>query len=139
MEVRWSDLDPNFHMLHSKYYDLGAHCRMTFFASNGLTSAVLLANEVGPILFSEHCSFRRELVFGDTPMINMMLTKARADYSRWSIRHEIWKNAETLAATIECSGAWINTKERKLAIPPQEILKCFDLAPRSADFVLETI
>lgn len=137
-EVRWADLDPNFHMLHSRYYDLGAHCRMTFFVTNGLTPAVLQAHEVGPIIFAERCEFKRELVFGDQPTINMLLTRAREDYSRWTIRHEIWKNADTLAAIIECSGAWMNTKARKLAAPSKEILQCFDHAPRSEDFVLDT-
>lgn len=29
-EIRWADLDPNYHVLHSKYYDFGriAVCRI---------------------------------------------------------------------------------------------------------------
>ena len=31
IDIRWADLDPNFHVLHSKYLDFGAYCRMSFF------------------------------------------------------------------------------------------------------------
>ena len=30
IQVRWSDLDPNFHLRHSVYYDWGAYCRIEF-------------------------------------------------------------------------------------------------------------
>ncbi|MBI1782589.1 MAG: thioesterase, partial [Sphingobacteriales bacterium] len=37
VEVRWADLDPNFHVLHSKYYDFGAYIRMSYLTENGIT------------------------------------------------------------------------------------------------------
>ena len=30
IQLRWSDLDPNFHVRHSVYYDWGAFCRIEF-------------------------------------------------------------------------------------------------------------
>lgn len=30
IQLRWSDLDPNFHLRHSVYYDWGAFCRIEF-------------------------------------------------------------------------------------------------------------
>ena len=57
IEVRWSDLDPNFHVLHSKYYDFGAYCRMAFLVENGLSPATMLEHKIGPILFREECVF----------------------------------------------------------------------------------
>ena len=41
LDIRWADLDPNFHVLHSKYYDFGAYCRMSFMTENGLDPAFL--------------------------------------------------------------------------------------------------
>jgi len=40
-----------------------------------------------------------------------------------------------LSAVIIVDGAWINTKERKLATPPLEIADVFNKMPRSTDFL----
>src|SRR3954469_14074290 len=73
VEVRWSDLDPNFHIRHSVYYDFGAFVRMSLLAEVGLTTEVLMQNQLGPILFREECVFKRELHFKDIVTINVVL------------------------------------------------------------------
>src|SRR5687767_5309836 len=92
LEIRWSDLDPNFHVLHSRYYDFGAYCRMAYFVEYGITPSVMTAHDIGPILFREECIFKREITFGDKVTINFVLTDHTADYGRWSMTHELWKN-----------------------------------------------
>lgn len=134
IELRWSDLDPNFHVLHSKYYDLGAFCRMAFLVENGLTPAVMQEHNVGPILFREECIFRKELNFSDEVRIDLTGTAARSDYSRWSMQHNIWKNGDTLAAVIKVDGAWMDTKLRKLTAPPSIVYEVFNKLPKSPDF-----
>ncbi|MFT3911230.1 MAG: acyl-CoA thioesterase [Ferruginibacter sp.] len=137
IEVRWADLDPNFHMLHSKYYDLGAYCRMSYLVEYGITPAFLKQNHIGPIIFREECIFKREINFGDEISINVKMQKVNHDASRWTMVHEIWKNGDTLAALITCDGAWMDTKLRKLAIPGKEIFKVFEEAPRTNDFIMQ--
>lgn len=136
LEIRWSDLDPNFHVLHSRYYDYGAFCRMAFLVENGLTPELMKEYHIGPILFREECFFKKEIKFGDEVSINLKLSKMTSDYSRWSMEHEIWKNAEILAATTNIDGAWMDTQKRKLAIPPPLIKNIFETCPRSANFEL---
>ena len=65
VEVRWSDMDPNFHLRHSVYYDWGAYMRLTFLLEQGITPAVMQQLHFGPILFREECVFKREIAFGD--------------------------------------------------------------------------
>ena len=84
VEVRWADLDPNFHVLHSKYYDFGAYVRMCYLTENGITPEVLTKYQIGAIIFREECIFRREIKFGDAVKITLMLGKARKDVSRWT-------------------------------------------------------
>jgi acyl-CoA thioester hydrolase len=50
IEIRWADLDPNFHVLHSKYYDFGAYCRMSFLTEHGMTAAWMVEKNIGPII-----------------------------------------------------------------------------------------
>lgn len=136
MDLRWADLDPNFHVLHSRYYDFGATCRMTFLIQSGLTPQLMNELQIGPILLREECYFRKELRYGDVITANLKISKRTADGSRWSMEHEIFKNEDTLAAKINIDGAWMNTHTRKLAAPPEIIIKIFDSIVRTDDFQL---
>ena len=136
LQIRWADLDPNFHVLHSRYYDFGAYCRMSFFIENGITVPMMQKNNIGPIIFREECLFKSEIKFGDVLMINLLLDKVTEDYRKWTLQHEIWKNGDTLAALITVDGAWMDTVLRKVIAPPESFSQCFEGIPRSAGFEL---
>lgn len=134
IDVRWSDLDPNFHVRHSAYYDFGAYCRISFFEEYGLSNTAMQKLQFGPILFREEAVFRKEIRMGDDLVIDLSLIKSRKDFSRWSIRHQIIKKPDTVAAVLTLDGAWINTHLRKLATPPAELAEVFGKMPRTEDF-----
>ncbi len=134
IEIRWSDLDPNFHVRHSVYYDLGAFVRMGFLTENGLSTEVLMQNNLGPILFREECLFKREIYFKDTISINLVLKQCTATYSRWTMQHEIIKNGDIVSAIITVDGAWMDTAKRKLTVPPDFVKPGMEKIPRAVDF-----
>lgn len=134
VEVRWSDIDPNFHLRHSVYYDWGAYIRLCFLYESGITAEVMQQLHFGPILFREECIFKREIHFADTIEVNVQLLKCRRDFSRWSMQHEVWKNTDTLSAFITVDGAWMDTKQRKLATPPELIQQGFEALPKAKNF-----
>ena len=134
LQIRWSDLDPNFHLRHSVYYDWGALCRMEYLIQHGLTPAVMQKLHFGPIIFREEAVFRKEIKYGDNLNINLKLVKGRRDYSRWTIAHEIKKQEDTLCAVVTVDGAWMNLKERKLFIPSVEVTDVFSQMPIGEDF-----
>jgi acyl-CoA thioester hydrolase len=134
VEVRWADLDPNFHLRHSVYYDYAAYCRISFLQEHGLGADALGRLQFGPILFREEAVFRKEIRPGDQLGITLEVIRSRLDFSRWSIRHQLIKNGTILSAVITVDGAWINTRERKLATPPPAIAGVFDMMPKSQDF-----
>ena len=134
MEIRWADLDPNFHVLHSKYYDYGAFCRMSFMTEHGIIPLVMIENSIGLIIFREECLFKKEIKFGDELNVNLKLSKCTPDAGRWSMMHELWINGDTLAAIINLDGAWLDTKLRKLAKPPGIFKIGFELIPRTENF-----
>ncbi len=135
IDIRWADLDPNYHLRHSVYYDYGAFCRIRFFEDLGLSTTRMEELKFGPILFREEAIFRKEIRMGDELTIDLQLFKSRQDYSRWTIRHQLVKNKDILAAVINVDGAWINTALRKLATPPASLTEVFAKMPRSEDFV----
>jgi acyl-CoA thioester hydrolase len=134
LDIRWSDLDPNFHMRHSVYYDYGAFCRITFLNSQGLTPAFMMENNIGPILFREECVFRKEVRLGDKLQIDLQLVTSTANFGRWTIRHNVIKNDNILAAVITVDGAWIDVSRRKLTTPPEQVFSTFNAMPRVSDF-----
>lgn len=133
VQVRWSDLDPNFHFRHSVYYDWGAMCRMEFLVKHGLTTSLMQQLQFGPIILREEAIFRREIKYGDPVIINLQLAKGRRDYSRWTITHEIKKD-DLVCARLTIDGAWLNTKERKMFLPPAKAVEVFQQMPVGNNF-----
>lgn len=93
--------------------------------------------KMGPILFREETKFFREVGMEGTITMTVALSKARADGSRWSFFHEMYRPDGIKAATIEVDGAWLDVVKRKLAIAPQEIAGLFLAMPKTEDFILE--
>ena len=134
VQIRWADIDQNRHLRHSVYYDYGAMVRITFLSRMGLTAEKLDELKIGPIIFREEAIFKREIHLEDVIEIDLELTKATPDYSRWTIRHNITKKDGTVAAILNLDGAWIDIQKRKLALAPEFIQKIFLDFPKSGDF-----
>jgi len=135
ISLRWSDMDPNFHMRHSVYYDLGSQQRIEILSAHGLTLQVMQEQGFGPVLFREECIFKREIRLSDQITITATLQKMRADGSRWSIQHEFRNQKDEVCALLNLDGAWMDTRLRRLANPtPQIALEVFQQFPKTADF-----
>jgi len=134
VQVRWSDLDPNFHLRHSVYYDWGAMCRLEFLSSVGLTWKRMQQLQTGPIIFREECIFRKEIRLNDPVTIDMRLLKAKRDFSRFTIQHEIKRNPETVSAILTVDIAWLNGATRKLTVLPKEDVDVLAKTPFTENF-----
>lgn len=134
VEIRWSDLDPNFHLRHSAYYDFGAYCRIAFLNEHGITPVVMTQHAIGPVLFREECIFKKEIKFGDNITIHLKLDSLSNDYRKWTMVHELWKNDEALAAIITIEGAWMSTALRKIIAPPEIFREAFEMLPKTGNF-----
>ena len=134
VEIRWADLDPNFHLRHSVYYDYGASARIDYLQEMGITAQYMQEHFLGPVILREECVFRKEIRPTDSITIDLTLLKARADYSRWSIRHNIYKNGDTLSAIITIDAAWMDTSKRKLIVPPEAVVNTFIAMPKDLQF-----
>lgn len=137
ISIRWSDLDPNFHMRHSAYYDFGAQHRVEVLEQEGLTMRAMQENHIGPILFREECIFRKEIRLGNKIIISTKIGKMKPDASRWTIVHELKNEKDELCAVISVDGVWMDTKLRKLATPTPEIVQdVMNGFPKTEDFIL---
>lgn len=136
ISIRWSDLDPNFHMRHSAFYDFGAQHRIEVLEQHGLTMKIMQKQFFGPVLFREEAVFRKEIHLSDTITITTKMGKMKADASRWTIVHELRNQRDELCAVISVDGAWMDTKLRKLASPtPQIVVDVMNAFPKTEDFI----
>ncbi|MBC7845034.1 MAG: thioesterase family protein [Flavobacterium sp.] len=134
LSFRWADLDPNFHVRHSVYYDFGAQHRIEILEQLGLTLRVMQKEHFGPVLFREECVFRKEINLADVITMQTKMAKMNEDASRYSIVHELYRE-EVLCAVITIDGAWMDTKLRKLASPtPQIVIDALNDFPKTTTF-----
>lgn len=133
VQIRWSDLDVNGHIRHSAYYDWGALCRIQFLQEHGLDVKTMQQLQIGPVIFREEAVFKKEIKLEDAIQINLKLLKARKDFSRWTMQHEIIKE-NNIATLITLDGAWISTALRKLTTPPGIVALAYENMPKSDTF-----
>jgi acyl-CoA thioester hydrolase len=137
ISIRWSDLDPNFHMRHSAYYDFGAQHRIEILERQGLTMKIMQQQHFGPVIFREECVFRKEIHLGDKIFISTKIGKLKSDGSRWTIIHELKDENEVICAILTIDGAWMDTQLRKLAQPtPQIAQEVMNAFPKTEDFIV---
>ncbi|ALJ00974.1 acyl-CoA thioesterase [Rufibacter tibetensis] len=135
--VIWAQVDANMHLRHSAYADFAAQARISMLDTLGLDFKTFQHLKIGPILFREELQYLREVGINDTVKVESVLTKARPDGSRWSIRHELYRSDGVKAAIINVDGAWIDLLKRKLAGLPEDLAQKFMSLPQAEDFVLE--
>ena len=135
ISLRWADIDANYHVRHSVYYDLAAQHRIELLAASGLTIQVMQQQQFGPVLFREECIFRREMKLTDTITITASLQKMQPDASRWTIQHLFTNQDGVKCAVLTVDGAWIDTVKRKLANPvPQLVIEVMNSFPKAEAF-----
>ncbi|MDX5438401.1 MAG: thioesterase family protein [Pontibacter sp.] len=134
-KVMWSHLDANMHMRHSAYADFAAQARIVVLDRLGLDLKAFQRLKIGPILFREELTYLREVGINEHIKVSVELTKSRPDGSRWSIRHEVYREDGVKAAVIHVDGAWLDLQQRKLATLPEELVEQFNLLNKSEDYV----
>jgi acyl-CoA thioester hydrolase len=134
ISLRWADIDANFHLRHSVFYDLCAQQRMEALTSMGITLRTMQEQHYGPIIFREECTFRREIKLDDDVSIDLRIRYLSKDHSRFSFAHVFTKADGTYCATLIVEGAWMDTRSRKLTAPPAVASEAMDHLPRTEDF-----
>ena len=132
--VRWADMDPNVHMRHSAYTDYAAQVRLDFLADQGFTMRRFAELSIGPILFREDTRFMKEIGMSETIRVTAELGGLTTDGSRWRIIHTIYKADGRMAATVTVDGAWLDLRQRKLTVPPAEMVEAFQHATRHESY-----
>ena len=130
LHLRWADIDANYHLRHSVFYDLCAQQRMDAMETVGLTMDRMRQEHFGPVLLREECTFRREIGLHDEVYVELYLRDMNADHSRFAFEHRFVNADGTHCATLIAEGAWMDTRLRKLMIPPALAASALEHLPR---------
>lgn len=134
-EVRWSDLDANFHVRHSAYADYCATTRLLCLSENGFSMGQFAQENVGPVLFKETLNYLKEIPADTQVKVNVQITGLSQDGRKWKIRHEIFRTIDgARSAIVEVEGAWMSTRLRKIVEPPPALKLVFEQMKKSSDF-----
>ena len=133
-QVIWADLDPNAHMRHTAYNDYAAQVRVGLFDRLNLPLNELVASGYGPVLFHEDTTFAREVLMGEVITVDCAALAFRKDLKIWKFRQQVWKQTGELACTILATGAFMDLKQRKVVVPPQQIIGMLEQIPKTDDF-----
>ena len=133
VSIRWADIDANFHLRHSVYYDLGSQQRINALAAGGLHMSDMQQGGFGPVLFREECRFLKEIKPEDAIDLQVMVTALSRDYRKFAFRH-LFMKGEARCAELVVEGAWFDARQRKVFAPPPIVVKAVESIPRSDDF-----
>jgi acyl-CoA thioester hydrolase len=132
--VRWSDLDANRHLRNTAFSEYAVDTRVQLLESRGFPLIRFEELRFGPILFREDIRYRREVLGGQTVVVNALAAGLSADGSHWAIRHDVCRPDGSEAAVLTVEGAWIHLDTRKLVPPPAELIALLADLPRTPDY-----
>lgn len=122
-KVKWSDVDPNRHLRGSAYLDFTDHTRVDFMESNGMTIDMLTKLNCGFVITNTNLQFKREILMNEVISVDYCIDYFSDDYRKYAATHQIFKENGKLACVVKVEGFWIDLKTRRIAIPPEEVIK----------------
>jgi acyl-CoA thioester hydrolase len=134
-EVRWADLDPNFHMRNAAYLEYTAQVRISYLSENGFSIRRFKELGFGPVLFSERVEYLREIGPEQKINVNFRLGGLSSDGRKWRGYHQVFRDDGIEAARLMVEGAWLDTSTRKLRVPPVELLEILNSLDKTDDFI----
>ena len=132
--VRWQDIDANGHVRNTAYSEFATDTRFRYVAAHGYTQERFQELRFGPVILREETRYRREVLLGQTVMVNFMTAGLSADGSQWRVRQEVRLPDGREAATLTLDGGWLHLDTRRLIEPPPDLLAVLQRLPRTPDF-----
>ncbi len=131
--LRWADIDANFHVRHTVYYDLGSEQRIRMLGAAGVTMSYMQEHSFGPVLFREECRFLREVRIEHAIDVELRISGLSRDFRKFGFQHRFLRG-EDACAIVRVEGAWFNAVTRKVFVPPQLLIDVLERTSRTEDF-----
>ncbi len=122
-EVKWADLDPNFHLRGSVYFDFTDQTRFSYFQNNGLPVTKWRELGLGPVILEQTIRYKKEVFLEEKVTVEFRVAYASEDHRIFKIQHQLWKGEGILVAEVEVTVGLLNLTTRKLAPAPPAFIE----------------
>jgi acyl-CoA thioester hydrolase len=121
-DVRWSDLDANWHLANAAYVNFMSSTRMAFLFENGFGQNVMVRHGIGPVIFYEHVYYLREVLPGTPVRVSLEVKGLSEDGMFFEFHHNFYDENGRHLAHCQMMGGWMDLKKRKLCPLDPELL-----------------
>ena len=132
--VRWADCDVNGHMRNTAYSEYTIDVRIAFLAEHGFGFEDFRASAFGPVILREEIDYLRELKMSEVVEVDYEQLGNSPDGSRFKLRHTFTKANGKPAARLVLEGGWMDMRTRRLAPPPEALVRAWAQAPRAPEW-----
>jgi acyl-CoA thioester hydrolase len=133
-QPQWSDMDQNGHMRTTAYLGAAENSRMQYFASRGFSIAEFTKRGFGPVVQTDELRYRAELRLLEPAELSIRIAGLSPDGARFCLRNTFTHADGRVAATVTSTGGWLDLEQRRLIIPPDDLLDLLRALARTADF-----
>ncbi len=121
-EVRWGDLDPNFHLRGSVYLDYCDHTRLAYFAKQAMPVAEWQKNGYGPVILEQSIQYLKEVTGSARLEVRLFLDRIERDKIIY-FNHEITGDEQIVHARAQVVVGILSLNQRKLIEVPEELMQ----------------
>lgn len=130
----WGDMDFNGHMRNTAYLDKAADVRLMFFAAHGFPMAEFARLRLGPVVMKDEVEYYKEIGLLQEIRVTLGIAGMSDDGSRFRLRNEFFRADGKLSARVSSEGGWLDLAQRKLLVPPADLLAALQSLQRTSDF-----
>jgi acyl-CoA thioester hydrolase len=136
MRARWADMDQNAHLANSAFLDMAVDVRMSFFLETGFPPTEFARRGFGPVIRRDEVDYLREVRLLEELTITLELAGMSENGSRFRMANNFYKADGQPCARLRTEGGWLDLANRRLAVPPPELLEIMNRIVRTDDFVV---
>lgn len=136
MRARWADMDHNAHLSNSAFLDMAVDVRMSFFLETGFPPTEFARRGLGPVVRRDEADYLREVRLLEELTITLELAGMSENGSRFRMANNFYKADGQPCARLRTDGGWLDLANRRLTVPPPDLLDVMNRIVRTDDFVV---
>lgn len=137
-QFSWYDLDANRHVTNTSYIKACVEFRMQKLKEYGIDLDYLQENEIGPVVLHEFHYFMAEVEADEDLYLEIELAGVTKDYKFSEFAHHMYDVQGEIVYYCITTLAFLDLANRKLIIPPDNVISLIDDLPRTSNFKILT-
>ena len=137
-EIRWSELDPNYHVANYAYTQFMNEVRISYMLERGIDRDLIDKGNMGPVVFHEHFHYIKEVMAYEKVKVDIQMKGHSEDYKFLNFAHHLYLPGGEIAVYSELMFGWLDLTTRKLVIPNERYIEGYKEMQKTDDFKLLT-